>query len=436
MLWLWQPWAVLGAWFLVDHRFGLAAGVLVMALVAYVLRWPERTPTLGLDHTAPVGSREFLDTMTGLTGITFEPGNRLDVLENGDAFYPAMLEAIESSQESVTMEQYIMWAGVMGERFAEAFAARARAGVCVKLLFDGVGSAMLGDRVLGILKDAGCEVAWYNEIHWYTVGRFNNRTHRKSLIVDGRVGFTGGAGIADHWQGDADTPEAWRDTQIRLEGPAVRLMQTGFAHNWLRSTGEVLQGVAYFPEIAADGPSDVQVINSSPDSGASGARLMYYLAIVSARRRIDIANPYFVPDEVAVETLTEATARGVQVRVLVTGRRNDNWLARHNSVRLYGALLQGGVKVYEFHRTMLHQKVMLVDRGWCTIGTSNFDNRSFAHNEETNVSTCDVTLLQELARTFDEDLTASSEVTIAQWRRRGVWARAQEVVASMLQDQV
>lgn len=435
-IWLWQPWAALGGWALTVDRFGTAAWALAVAVVAFLLRWPERAPTLGLDHTAPVGSAEFLDTLAGLTGVAFVPGNTVDVLENGDAFYPAMLDAIARAQASVTMEQYIFWEGAMGDAFAAAFAERARAGVPVKLLLDAVGSTTLGDRALGVLKEAGCEVAWYNRIHWYTLGRFNNRTHRKSLIVDGVVGFTGGAGIADHWQGTASTDDEWRDTQVRIEGPAVRDLQSGFAVNWLRTTGEVLQGHAFFPPVRPAGRCDVQVINSTPDTGASGARLSYYLAIVSAGRRIDIANPYFVPDEVAVDTLVEAAARGVHVRVLITGIRNDNWLARHNSVRLYGVLLRGGVKLYEYHPRMLHQKVMIVDACWCSVGTSNFDNRSFAHNEETLLGTCDAQVVAALSAAFDEDLASSREVRIAEWQKRGMVARVQESVASLLQDQV
>lgn len=435
-LWLWQPWAAIGGWALAVDRFGTAAWALAIAVVAYLLRWPERTPTLGLDHTSPVGTGEFLDTAVGLTGREFVEGNTVAVLENGDAFYPAMLEAVAAAAASVTMEQYIFWAGTVADQMAAALAERARAGVSVKLLLDAVGSSSLGDQVLQVLKNAGCEVAWYNRIHWYTVGRFNNRTHRKTLIVDGRIGFTGGAGIADHWRGNARTPDEWRDTQMRLEGPAVRELQHGFAVNWLRTTGEVLQGDAFFAARRPVGPTAVQVINSSPDAGASGVRLSYYLAIVSARRRIDIINPYFVPDEVAVDTLVEAAARGVQVRVLVTGIRNDNWLARHNSVRLYGALLAGGVRVYEYHPRMLHQKVMIVDGCWCSVGTSNFDNRSFAHNEETTLCVCDDVVVAAVARAFDEDLADSREVRLDDWRRRGPVARGQELVASLLRDQV
>ena len=436
VLWLWQPWALLTGWFLIDDRYYWAAGMLAVACVAYVLRPAERPPQLGLEHTDPAGSPAFLETIAGLTGVQFLPGNRLDILNNGCQFYPVMLEAIRGARESVCMEQYIFWAGATADQFCEALVERARAGVEVKLLLDSVGSATLGEQVYGALADAGCEVAWYNPIRWYTVGRFNNRTHRKTLVVDGRIGFTGGAGIADHWRGNATPPDEWRDMMFRVEGPAVAPLLSGFAQNWLRTTGEIIQGPQFFPRPRESGPFAVQLIHSSPDAGASSARLMYYLAIVSARRRIDIVNPYFVPDEIAIDTIVEAVARGVQVRVLVSGRRTDNWLARQNSRRLFGTLLDGGVKLYEYHQSMVHQKVMLVDGCWCTVGTSNFDNRSFAHNEETSLCLCDVGFVSAMTAVFEEDLAASQPVMREEWQQRGVIARVQEHLASLLKEQV
>ncbi len=410
--------------------------MLALAMVSYLLRPAEQPPRLGLDHSDPAGSRAFLDSIAGITGVPFTPGNRVDILNNGDRFYPAMLEAIRGARASVCIEQYIFWPGTTGDEFRDALVERAQAGVRVKVLLDAVGSANLGDGLYRSLADAGCEVAWYTPIRWYTVGRFNNRTHRKTLVVDGRIGFTGGAGIADHWRGNATPPDEWRDMMYRIEGPAVAGLLAGFAQNWLRMTGEVVQGEAFFPTIAEAGSLDLQVIHSSPDAGASSARLMYYLAIVSSRRRVDIANPYFVPDETAIDTLIEAVARGVQVRVLVTGRRTDNWLARQNSRRLYGALMDGGVKLYEYHQSMLHQKVMLVDGCWCTVGTSNFDNRSFAHNEETSVCVCDTEFVRQMTAVFEDDLAASQPVDRQRWQQRGLFTRAQELVASLLKEQV
>ena len=212
-------------------------------------------------------------------------------------------------------------------------------------------------------------------------------------------------------------------------------LQSGFAHNWQQTTGELLSGEEYYPIIPPQGALAVQTLLSSPETGASSVRTMYYLSIVCARESIYIANPYFVPDPVAIETLIEAKRRGVDVRVMVSGIRNDNWLARHNSVRLYGRLLEAGVEIQEFNRTMLHHKTMVVDQRWITVGTTNFDNRSFMHNEESNVNAMDAVLAQELHATFLQDLEGCERLTWDGWRRRGLWARAQEFIAAFLQEQ-
>jgi cardiolipin synthase len=404
-------------------------------MVSYLIAPAAAPPRYGLDHEFPIDSPEFAATVAGASGSPFFEGNSVELLHNGDAFYPPMLAAIRSAAVSITIEAYIYWSGHIGGTFARALAERATAGLKVKILLDAVGSASIGPDILGELEAGGCHVAWYNPIRWYTLGRFNNRTHRKSLIVDGRVAFTGGAGIADHWRGNAGGPEQWRDTQVRLEGPAVVPLQTGFAHNWQQTTGELLSGDAYYPRLEACGRLAVQTVLSSPETGGSSVRTMYYLSIVCARQSIDIANPYFVPDPVAIDMLIEAKQRGVNVRIMVSGIRNDNWLARHNSVRLFGRLLAAGIEIQEFNRTMLHHKSMVVDRQWVTIGTANFDNRSFAHNEESNVCFLDRQLAGELSDTFADDLGGCERVIEARWRKRGILARSQELLASVLQEQ-
>jgi len=406
-----------------------------MALVSYLIAPPAAPPRFGLDHEFSSDSPEFVGTVAGASGSPFLEGNTLELLNNGDAFYPPMLAAIEAAEHSITIEAYIYWAGEIGAVFAEALANRAQAGCRVKILLDAIGSASIGSDILDVLEAGGCQVAWYNPIHWYTLGRFNNRTHRKSLIIDGHIAFTGGAGIADHWRGNARGPDEWRDMQIRLEGPAVVPLQTGFTHNWQQTTGELLSGDAFYPIVDHRGPLAVQTLLSSPETGASNVRTMYYLSIVCARESIYIANPYFVPDPVAIETLIEAKQRGVEVRIMVSGVRNDNWLARHNSVRLFGRLLAAGIEIHEFNRTMLHHKTMVVDGRWVTLGTANFDNRSFAHNEESNVCCFDRALAAQLHAIFVDDLKGCQRVTIDRWRRRGGWARAQEIVAAFLQEQ-
>jgi len=436
LLWSWWPWFVVAVVTAYDDRWGWAFGTGAMAFVSYLVAPVESSPQYGLDHEFAVDSDEFLQTITGATGVPTLPGNRIDVLYNGDELYPAMLQEIGRAQRSITIEAYIYWAGEIGRTFAGALAGKAREGIPVKILLDAVGSSTIGSEILETLEQGGCQLAWYNRIHWYTIGRFNHRTHRKSLIVDGRVGFTGGAGIADVWSGHAQSPEHWRDTQIRIAGPAVTPLQTGFAQNWQQTTGELLSGETYYPEQRREGDLAVQTVMSSPESGASAVRLMHYLPIICARRSIYIANPYFVPDEAAIDTLVEARRRGVDVRIMVAGRHNDSRLARLNSRRLYGSLLRAGVQILEYDRTFMHQKTMVIDGLWVSIGTTNFDNRSFAHNEETSVCIRDAGLAAAMERTFHDDMRACTRVDLDAWQRRGLWTKTLESVASLLEAQV
>jgi cardiolipin synthase A/B len=436
LLLAWWPWAVAsGALLATDHWLfaGLFAG---LATVLHLAGPLERPLFHGLVHRFEVADPEFRHSLEGITGAPFIEGNSLSILHNGDGFYPAMLDAIRQARRSITMEMYIFWESECGMDFARALAERARQKVPVKILLDAVGSATIGDRILAELERGGCHVGWYNPIEWYTLSRFNNRTHRKTLIVDGTVAFTGGAGIADQWCGNAEDRDHWRDVQVAVEGPGSTVLQTGFAQNWLKATGQLVSGEEFFPRIPAAGNVAAQVLLSSPGSGASNARMLHYFAIVCAVRSIDIANPYFIPDEAAVRALGDARSRGVRVRVLAAGISNDNWLARHNSVRLFGDLLKRGVEIYEYNRTLLHHKAMIVDERFATIGTANFDNRSFAYNEENNVSFTEPRLIAELKASFDADLAMAVPVTLRAWRERGLFARAEELVASVLQDQI
>jgi cardiolipin synthase len=435
LLWSWWPWALVCLWLMVEQDWGWAVASGTFAMLAYLTEPAALPPRYGLDHTFAIDDDEFLTTIAGVTGVPFSEGNALEVLNNGDAFYPRMLEAIEGARHSITIEAYIYWAGEIGLLFADALAERARAGLPVKILLDAIGSASIGRDILDTLRDSGCQVAWYNPIHWYTLGRFNNRTHRKSLIIDGTIAFTGGAGIADQWRGNAEDKDHWRDVQVRIEGPAVMPLQTGFAHNWQQTTGELVSGEIYYPQLEPRGRLCAQTLMSSPETGGSNVRTMYYLSIVCAQKSIWIANPYFVPDPVAIDTLIDAKQRGIDVRIMVSGIRNDNWLSRHNTVRLYGRLLAAGVEILEYNRTMLHHKTMVVDGVWVTVGTTNFDNRSFAHNEESNVCTFDRAIARQFEAIFEDDAETCERVKYAAWRRRGVLARAQEVLAAFFEEQ-
>jgi cardiolipin synthase len=430
-------WAIAALVALVTDQWWWALGTGLMGVFSY-LAWPtEVPPRIGLDHEFCVDDKEFLSTIAGTTGVPFLEGNTLEILNNGDEFYPAMLEAIADAEASITIEAYIYWDGQIGKRFANALAAKASAGVGVKILLDAVGSSAIGDEILEILERGQCQLAWYNPVRPYSIGRLNHRTHRKSLIVDGRIAFTGGAGIADQWLGHAQDVEHWRDVQIRIAGPAVIPLQTGFAHNWLQATSELITGLEFYPVTdTRAGTLALQTVMSSPETGASTARTLYYLSIAAARRSIYIANPYFIPDQGALDILIQAKRRGVDVRVMVAGIHNDNWLARQNSIRLYGPLLKAGIQILEYNHTMLHQKTMVVDGVWGTVGTTNFDSRSFAQNEENNVCFCDRELAGKLEGMFMADLPGCRSVTLSEWRNRGVLMKSVQFVTSVLQEQV
>jgi cardiolipin synthase len=432
----WWLWLAVAA---VSYQTGYWYFAIIGAALSFVFYHTEASPhpaIYALEPDFDTGSTEFRYTMAGMTGMPLVDGNRVNIYNNGDEFYPVMLEAIESARTSITLEQFIYWDGEVGRRFADAFAEKGRAGIPVKLLVDAIGSSTLGEEIFTTLQAGGCQLAWFKPIHWYTLNRANQRTHRKSLIVDGSIAFTGGAGLADHWLGDATNQYEWRDTVIRVEGPAVTGQQAGFAQNWLLSTGEILSGPEFFPVVAPAGDVEVQTILSSPTSGATAAATMHVIAVQCARRYLHIANPYFIPGLRLVEMLARAVRRGVAVRLMVAGRYNDTWWARQNSVRLYGRLLEAGVEIYEFEPTMLHQKTMVVDGVWATVGTANFDNRSFALSEETNVCFHDAALIEELEAVFAADLQSCRKIELADWRKRGMWQHTKELFASLIEDQV
>ncbi len=430
-------WGLAAVWLAAWHRWWLMAFLTALVSgVFFIFRPQMRELEMRLEYDFGTDSAEFLSTMAGLTGVPLVGGNRVQILNNGDEFYPAMLEAIRAAQYSVTMEQYIFTAGTVGRQFAEAFAERARAGVTVKLLVDAVGGAGISGEIIRIMTEAGCQLRWFHPIRWYNLHRVNNRNHRKSLIIDGKTAFTGGAGFQDHWMGSARHPGEWRDVQIRIDGPAVVQLQTGFATNWLEVTGEALIGPRYFPVLEPVGDVDVQAVMSSPKGDLFTASILYSLAILCARKSILIANPYFVPGPRTLEWMEEAVERGVRVVVMIAGESSDTFLARANSTRLYGKILEAGVELYEYMPTMLHQKTMLVDDLWAAIGTANFDHRSFRLNEESMVCVYDPLVVEQLRATFEEDLQLCRRVEMERWQARGLRTRMGEWVAALLRDQV
>lgn len=386
-------------------------------------------------HTVAASDPAFLTTMSGLYGTDVGGGNRIETLVNGDAIFPAMLEAIRGAERTITFETYVYWSGTIAEDFATALAERAGAGVRVKVLLDWQGSIPMEPRLIETMEAAGVEVHRFRPIRWYTLDRINNRTHRKILVADGRVGFTGGVGIADEWRGDARGPAEWRENHYRIEGPAVAGLQSAFAENWVEATGELLLGEAFFPPLEPLGEVAAHVVRAS--TGARNAmHLMLMTALAAAEDHIRIGTPYFVPDDVAIGQILAARARGVAVDVLMPGEHINKDFVRSASRHFWGDLLAAGVRMHEFAPTMYHSKVVVVDEAFATVGSANFDERSFRLNDEANLSVFDAAFAREQAALFDADLARARRVTLEGWRDRPLRQRAVDWVTARFREQL
>lgn len=414
-------------------------GALAMAAVAILvlnLSTGEKKVSKPLPGHYAIDDPQFLRTMGSLFGPPLVDGNSAEDYQNGDEIFAAMLVAIRGAQLSICLESYIYWSGSVGQEFAEALSERARAGVRVHVLLDWVGSDRIDDKHLQAMTDAGVEVERYRPLRWYNVARTNNRTHRKLLIVDGRIGFTGGVGIADQWRGDARNPEEWRDSHYRLEGPVVAQMQAAFMDNWIETRSAMLDGPEYFVSIPFAGPVTAQVFYSSKGGGSESVRLMYLISIAAARRSIRLANSYFVPDDLSVDELVAASQRGVKVQIIVPGHRIDHKVVRHASRSRWRPLLAAGVEIYEYLPTMYHCKYMIVDGVWTTVGSTNFDNRSFRLNDEANANIYDRAFAEEQERVFAKDLARSRQVTLAQFDARPWHEKVLDHLAGLLRAQL
>jgi len=383
-----------------------------------------------------VGDPQFVRAMNVMLGPALVPGNRTRALVNGDEIFPEMLEAIRGARKSITFEMYIYWKGAIGEQFTAALEERARSGVKVHVMIDALGSQKIEKTVLGRLRDAGARVELYNPVRWDTIARMNNRTHRKIMVIDGAVGFTGGAGIGDEWSGDAQDAEHWRDTHFRLEGPAVAQMQAAFMENWIEVTGEVLHGPEYFPELRPVGGELAQFVVSSPGGGGESAQLLYLMSIAAAQRSIQLSAAYFVPDDNEVRQLVEARERGVRVQIIVPGPATDSAAVRRASRSTWGELLRAGVEIYEYQPTFYHVKVMTVDGLWVTVGSTNFDTRSFSTNDEANLNVYDRAFAAEGERIFERDLGRSRRITLEEWEGRPLREKLLEHAAGLLSSQL
>jgi len=395
----------------------------------------ERLPDITLSEAT------FFPTIEAHTDAPIVSGNRIDVLLNGDETFPVMLRDIKAAKSTITFAQYLFEGGSLAREFAEAFAERCRNGVKADILLDSHGSGNTPADILALMRDAGCHVEFFRRVEapailfpWKLL-QYNYRSHRRVLVIDGKVGFTGGYGIADTWQGDGRTADHWRDTNARIEGPVVKFLQAAFAESWLETTGTAIGGEGYFPHLQPIGKVPAQIVSSSPAGGSFQNYMLFLLSINSARKSIMITNPYFIPDEVMTDALLKAVSRGVHVVILAPGKI-DSRLTYVASRGHYGDLLLGGVEIYEYQAALMHAKTMVVDGVWATIGSTNFDNRSFALNQELNLTVYDGSITRRLEEIFREDLKHSKKVGYEEWNSRGILERLWELFTFPVKEQL
>ena len=354
-------------------------------------------------------SPEFRQSAGSLLGSNFVSGNNITTLVNGKEIFPAMLSAIRSARHSINFETYVFWDGDIARQFSEALADRARAGVKVSAILDAQGTRTMGMENLARMREAGVDVVKYHSIFWLDIRRYNNRSHRKLLIIDGKTAFIGGVGIANEWTGNADSPEHWRDNHYKVTGPVVAQLQATFMNNWLKVRGTIQHGRDYFPPLESTGPYLAQAIRSSTRN--ENLDLMYLLALASAQRTLRIENAYFLPDDLVRQEMIAAAKRGVRVEIIVPGKHIDQKLVREASKRHWPALLKAGIKIYEYAPTMVHVKLMIVDDTFVSVGSGNFDNRSIRLNDEANLDVLDRNFAAQQRRLFEADKRRSREVT-------------------------
>jgi cardiolipin synthase len=388
-----------------------------------------------------LGEPSFFPTIEAYTDAPIVPGNRIELLFNGDETFPAMLRDIKNARYTITFAQYLYKDGPIARDLAQAFAERCRAGIEAHILIDSQGSSDIPDDIPAIMREAGCHVEFFHKVElpqvifpWKLVS-YNYRNHRRVLVIDGQIGFTGGYGISEAWMGDGRTPEHWRDTNVRIEGPVVQHLQGAFIESWLETTGVALGGKGYFPRLEPRGNIPAQMVKSSPAGGSFQNYLLFLLSIASAKKSILITNSYFIPDDRMIDALLRATARGVRVVVLVPGKI-DVQLTYRASRSNYGRMLLGGIQIFEYMAALMHAKTMVVDGVWATIGSTNFDNRSFALNEELNLTVYNADIARRLNHEFEQDLKYSKQITYEDWNARGLKERFFEFFAWPLKEQL
>ena len=404
----------------------IRACVVLLALVASAC---SNVPTHRLLPPMNLGEPAFFPTLEAHAQAPIVGGNRVRLLLNGDQIYPAILEAIRGARRTITYAQYSYEDGPIARDIAEALAERCRGGVTAHVLLDGVGSLTMPREYVELMEQGGCQVVSFRPLGPLGLARANNRNHRRILVVDGRIGFTGGSGVGSKWMGNGRVTDHWRDTDIQVEGPVVEYLQGAFAENWVEATGAVLGGVDYFPRpIEAKGRTHAQVIRSGPGGGSYAMYTTFLLALSSARRSIKITNPYVLLDAMMTETLLQAARRDVRVIFLVPAV-SDHPLVRHAGRRQFGKLLEAGIEIHEYTAALLHAKTMVIDGLWATVGSTNLDHRSFKLNDELNVVAYDTEVARQLEQVFQDDLRYAKRIDLDSWRRRGFRGRLYELLA-------
>lgn len=399
----------------------IGVAVMVTALVialAMNFATPEKKLQSKVEHKYAISDPQFRREMSVLLGPTIVSGNKVTDLENGDQIFPAMLDAIRSAQKTVTFETYIYWAGGIGKQLSDALCERAKSGVSVNVTIDWAGGSSMDKGIVEQMRKSGVQVELYRPLRWYNLGRLNKRTHRKLLIVDGKIGFTGGVGIGDPWEGHAQDKDHWRDIHFRVEGPVVAQMQSAFNDNWIKTTGRVLNGPTYFPSMDSAGSMDANMFMSSPSGGSESMHLMFLMVIAASEHTIDVAAAYFIPDPLIMQALLAARARGVKIRILVPGKNTDSGAVRLASKAEWEPLLAAGVQIYEYEPTMLHNKLLVADDQLVSLGSTNFDLRSFQLNDEASLNVYDKTFAERMTGVYEDDLKRATPYTLEMWKNR------------------
>ncbi|HEX2224645.1 MAG TPA: phospholipase D-like domain-containing protein [Thermoanaerobaculia bacterium] len=411
----------------------MAAAILILSMVLWgILR--ERKAQVRIPNINSL--EEALGSIAGMTQSTIVGGNSVEVLQNGDGFFPRLFQDFKAARQTINYESYVWWDGDICGEFAKVLSAKAREGLEVRLQLDALGGSKIKKEYIQMMKEAGVHLSFYRPFHLSEIGMLNTRTHRKMAVIDAKVAYLFGHGIAKEWTGDAQDHEHWRDTAVRLQGPVVNSVQSVFADNWVEQTEEVLIGPKYFPEQPEAGDIRVHVSGSSPKGGVSTLELMFKLTVATAQRELLIQNPYFIPDSAICRLLSSAVERGVDVRIMVPGPHTDSKLVRHAGHRYFGTLLEKGVRIFEYQKTLIHQKVIIVDGLWSHVGSTNLDDRSFDINDEVSMGIIDEGVADQLRSAFYQDLESCVEFKAEVWHRRPAWHRTMDWLCYQLKEQL